>query len=159
MDVIEGIPLQKARRRQPVVVEHGQDGCIAWYDKDGTCLRRVRLQHGGWDYPPAGAVSFQAWRGPERPARFGDAYHLLPARCRIAPPELVCVPERGRWPASAYEALVLDLLGHALAVPGHPSSCAREGCSHAKVWHRHRTRTHPCESVGCLCADFTGQEP
>ena len=94
----------------------------------------------------------QTWANPD--LCWGDqSLAALPRQCLIGWPELITVPW-GHRPMSAYEGLVGMLAGRGLAVPSHPSACQGDGCGHAKVWHRHRTRLRPCEVPGCGCADF-----
>ena len=86
-------------------------------------------------------------------ARFGDAHHQLPGRCWLAAP--VLSPRYWtRFPQSQYEGLVGDLMGRGTPVHGHPASCATPDCDHAQIWHRHRTRTKPCQAPGCECLGF-----
>lgn len=49
------------------------------------------------------------------------------------------------------EGAATDRLAHGEAVPGGPGACGT--CHHAKVWHSHTNRNHPCER--CDCASFT----
>lgn len=96
-----------------------------------------------------------------RPGRFdytmADPLSVLPKQCVIGMPELVAVAY-GHTPCRQYEGLIIDLLARGNRVPGHPSACQAQAagrmCGHASVWHRHRTRTHPCEVPGCGCLEF-----
>lgn len=95
-------------------------------------------------------------------ARFGEAQDELPARCLIGWPVLVTVPF-GHTPLQHYEGIILDLLGRGIRVPDHPSACQAQAdgrmCGHARVWHKERTRQHPCEIAGCGCLDFVRRSP
>lgn len=82
----------------------------------------------------------------------------LPRQCLAGMPEVIRVPW-GHSPMSAYEGLAGMILGRGLAVPSHPGACQEDGCGHAQVWHRHRTRLRPCEAAGCQCANFRRMEP
>lgn len=94
--------------------------------------------------------------------RFGDAFHELPRRCLIGWPEVVGVAY-GYQPCRQYEGLIIDLLGRGNRVPDHPSACKDQVedtvCGHARVWHRHRTRTHPCMVEGCGCLEYVKMLP
>lgn len=90
-------------------------------------------------------------------------HERLPRQCLIAWPRRPD-PAWGLHPMTYYEGLVSDILGHGLRVPWHPSACQSMTpgglvCGHAQVWHRHRTRLHPCEAAGCPCIDYVRMWP
>jgi hypothetical protein len=96
-------------------------------------------------------------------ARFGAAgIQMLPRSCRIGWPELVINPYR-RQPMGYYDGIITDLLGRGIRVPDHPGACqarvAGSICGHGTVWHKQRTRQHPCEIAGCQCLDYVRMWP
>ena len=63
----------------------------------------------------------------------------------------------GRWPGTAEEGAVMDVLAFGGRAPWHPSACGRDGCGHASIWHAHANRRRPCEL--CECAGIVSQAP
>jgi hypothetical protein len=86
----------------------------------------------------------------------------LPRACSIGMPVLVDEPY-GHSPMRHYEGIVQMLLGRGVRVPDHPAACQAQAdgtlCGHARVWHKQRTKLHPCEIAGCGCLDYVRRSP
>lgn len=130
------------RERPTAIMDHGSSSRARKRAAEGE-----KLMARDWGSRTAGE---RHW------ARFGDAYHELPRTCWLPAPQVVQEPWYGAWPAQDYDALVQGLLARGLAVPDHPSACA--GCGHAQVWHKPRTRNHPCQVTGCDCTRLVRQD-
>lgn len=94
---------------------------------------------------------------------WGDDLSQLPRTCLAGMPK-VPEPAWGAPRMTSYEGLTGMQLGRGYRVPWHPASCQSivaggEPCGHAQVWHRHRTRLHPCQADGCTCLDFVRMWP
>jgi hypothetical protein len=94
---------------------------------------------------------------------WGDDLAQLPRTCLIGMPK-VPEPAWGAHRMTFYEGLTGMQLGRGHRVPWHPSACQAivpggQPCGHAKVWHRNRTRLHPCLVKGCTCLDFVRMWP
>jgi len=49
---------------------------------------------------------------------------------------------------TAEQGAVIDRLARGEAVPGARGACA--SCHHARVWHAHADRNHPCGRCQCI---------